>query len=125
MRTARGAKLSPVHPQLVARGAYFRDVSGWEGADWYAPPGETPDPGPLSWGRPAWFTQWAAEHKAAREGVILMDMSFMAKFLVQGRDAGRLLDWISGGNVAGHAGRVTRSRETSGPHARASSSRPS
>jgi glycine cleavage system aminomethyltransferase T len=30
-----------------------------------------------------------AEHRAAREGVILMDMSFMAKFLVQGRDAGR------------------------------------
>src|SRR5688572_24206048 len=37
--TARGAKLSPIHERLVARRAYFRDVSGWEGADWYAPPG--------------------------------------------------------------------------------------
>ena len=46
----------------------------------------------LSWGRQNWFPYWAAEHRAAREGVILMDMSFMSKFLVQGRDAGRLLD---------------------------------
>ena len=27
--------------QLAARGAYFRDVSGWEGADWYAPEGSS------------------------------------------------------------------------------------
>jgi 4-methylaminobutanoate oxidase (formaldehyde-forming) len=107
MQTARGAKRSAIHDRLVARGAYFRDVSGWEGADWYAGVGVTPDPGPLTWGRPSWFGAWAAEHKAAREGVILMDMSFMAKFLVQGRDAGRLLDRISGGHVDGAVGRVT------------------
>src|SRR5258706_5870840 len=35
--TARGAKQSPFHDRLVNRGAFFRDVSGWEGADWYAP----------------------------------------------------------------------------------------
>ena len=29
----------PFHDRLAARGAYFRDVSGWEGADWYAPAG--------------------------------------------------------------------------------------
>jgi len=107
MQTARGAKKSAIHDRLVARGAYFRDVSGWEGADWYAGPGATPAPGPLGWGRPSWFETWAAEHRAAREGVIVMDMSFMAKFLVQGRDAGRLLDRISGGRVDGEAGRVT------------------
>ncbi len=107
MQTARGAKRSAIYDRLAARGAYFRDVSGWEGADWYAPPGQKADPGPLSWRRPSWFSQWAAEHKAAREGVILMDMSFMAKFSVQGRDAGRLLNWISGGNVDGEPGRVT------------------
>lgn len=107
MTTARGAKRSAIYDRLVERGAYFRDVSGWEGADWYAGPGKTPDPGPLSWGRQGWFSTWAEEHKAAREGVILMDMSFMAKFLVQGRDAGRLLDWLSGANVDGESGRVT------------------
>ena len=107
MQTARGAKLSPLHQRLAARGAYFRDVSGWEGADWYTPDGSAPDAGPLSFGRPAWFPHWRAEHEAARTGVILMDMSFMSKFLVQGRDAGRLLDHVSANAVDGEAGRVT------------------
>mgnify|MGYP005852163699 CR=1 FL=1 len=107
MQTARGAKKSALHDRLAARGAYFKDVSGWEGADWYAPEGTTPDPGPLSWGRPTWFAQWEAEHRATREGVIVMDMSFMAKFLVEGRDAGRLLDWISANRVNGDPGIIT------------------
>ena len=51
--------------------------------------------------------QWAAEHRATREGVILMDMSFMAKFLVQGSDAGRLLNYISANNVDGEEGVIT------------------
>ena len=100
-QTARGAKRSPLHDRLAAKGAYFRDVSGWEGADWYAPEGIEPTVDCLSWGRENWFPYWQAEHEAARNGVILMDMSFMSKFLVQGRDAGRLLDWISGNRVAG------------------------
>jgi len=107
MTTARGAKRSAWHDRLAARGAYFRDVSGWESPDWYGEPGTTPDPGPLSFGRQKWFPNWAAEHKATREGVIVMDMSFMAKFLVQGRDAGRLLNHISANNVDGPAGMIT------------------
>jgi len=107
MRTARGAKRSALHDRLAAQGAYFRDVSGWESPDWYAGPGTEPDPGPLTWGRPAFFEHWAAEHRAAREGVIVMDMSFMAKFLVQGRDAGRVLEWLSANRVDGEPGRVT------------------
>ncbi len=107
METARGVKKSALHDRLAAQGAYFRDVSGWEGADWYAGPGATPDPGPLGWGRQDWFPYWEAEHRAAREGVILMDMSFMAKFLVQGRDAGRFLDHLSANAVDGAAGRIT------------------
>jgi 4-methylaminobutanoate oxidase (formaldehyde-forming) len=106
MTTARGAKRSAIHHLLEAKGAYFRDVSGWEGADWYSPDGGKPDPGPLTWGKPSWFDQWAREHKACREGVILMDMSFMSKFLVQGKDAGRALNWVSGGNVDGATGEV-------------------
>jgi len=107
MQTARGAKRSPIHDRLAARGAHFRDVSGWEGADWYAPPGEAPDPGPPSWSRERWFPYWAAEHRAAREGVIVMDMSFMAKFAVEGRDAGRVLERVSANRVDGPAGTIT------------------
>jgi 4-methylaminobutanoate oxidase (formaldehyde-forming) len=107
MRTARGAKRSPLHDRLAARGAFFRDVSGWEGPDWYAPEGMAADAGDLTWTRPAWFPYWQAEHEAAREGVIVMDMAFMAKFLVQGRDAGRFLERISANRVDGDAGVIT------------------
>jgi len=107
MRTARGAKLSPVHQRLVEQGAFFRDVSGWEGADWYAPAGTVPQAGELSWGRQDWYVNWEAEHRACRDGVILMDMSFMAKFAVQGRDAGAELDRISANAVNGEPGVIT------------------
>ena len=107
MRTGRGAKLSPIHHRLEAQRAHFKDVSGWEGADWYAPEGAEPKAGQLSWGRQDWFGYWAAEHHAARTGVILMDMAFMAKFDVQGRDAGRVLERISANQVDGEPGRIT------------------
>ncbi|WP_375373536.1 aminomethyltransferase family protein [Micromonospora sp. ATA51] len=107
MQTARNAKLSPLHHRLVEQRAYFKDVSGWEGADWYAPEGVEPKVDALSWGRQNWFPYWEAEHRAAREGVILMDMSFMSKFLVQGRDAGRELERISANRVDGEAGVIT------------------
>ena len=96
MQTARGAKLSPLHDRLAAQRRVLPDVSGWEGADWYAPAGVDAEVGDRCRGAGRTGSPyWAAEHRAAREGVILMDMSFMSKFLVQGRDAGRLLDRIS------------------------------
>jgi 4-methylaminobutanoate oxidase (formaldehyde-forming) len=107
LETARGAKRAPFHERLAAAGGHFREVSGWESPDWYAGAGATPDPGPLSWGRPRWFHHWQAEHRAARENVVLMDMSFMGRFLVQGRDAGRCLNRICTNDVDGEAGRIT------------------
>jgi 4-methylaminobutanoate oxidase (formaldehyde-forming) len=107
MQTARGVKRSPIHERLVEQGAYFRDVSGWEGADWFAGRGVQPTVDELSWGRQSWFPQWESEHRAVREGVGLMDMSFMSKFAVQGRDAGRVLDWVSANVVDGDPGEIT------------------
>ena len=105
--TARGAKRSPFHDRLAAQGAYFRDVSGWESPAWYAPAGEEAKAERLTWGRPDWFPRWAEEHRACREGVILMDMSFMGKFRVQGRDAGAFLERLSANRVAAADGRIT------------------
>jgi 4-methylaminobutanoate oxidase (formaldehyde-forming) len=107
MHTARNAKVSPLHQRLAAKRAYFKDVSGWEGADWFAPEGVEPVVERLSWGRQNWFEYWRAEHEAARNDVIVMDMSFMSKFLVQGRDAGRLLNQLSANHVDGDAGLIT------------------
>src|SRR6478735_8589674 len=79
MQTARGAKVSPVHARLAETGARFKDVSGWEAPDWYLPAGAAPVAEALTWSRPPWFDHWRAEHEAARQGVIVMDMSFMSK----------------------------------------------
>ena len=107
MTTARGVRRSPLHSYLQRQGAHFRDVSGWEGADWFAGEGVTPDPGELTWGRPAWFDIWAAEHRAIREGVGIMDMSFMSAFEVTGPDAGTFLDHLSTNRVDGEPGLIT------------------
>ncbi|HYY09929.1 MAG TPA: FAD-dependent oxidoreductase, partial [Kineosporiaceae bacterium] len=106
-RTARGAKRSVLHDRLAAAGASFRDVSGWEGADWFGPPGEPAVEHPLTWGRPGWFGAWAEEHRAVREAAGLFDMSFMAKFLVQGGDAAAVLEELSANEVTAREGVVT------------------
>jgi glycine cleavage system aminomethyltransferase T/glycine/D-amino acid oxidase-like deaminating enzyme len=106
-QTARDCKRSPFHDRLRDERAFFTDVSGWESPAWYAPEGCEPKVEKLSWGRQNWFPYWAAEHKACREAVIAMDMTFMGKFLVQGRDAGRVLDHISANSVNGPVETIT------------------
>lgn len=105
-KTARGLKQSALHERLKAAGAYFSESHGWELADWFAPSPEEAKIEHYSWGRQNWFDWHAEEHRAAREDVILMDMSSMAKFLVQGRDACALLDRISCNDVDVAPGRV-------------------
>ncbi len=107
LQTARGAKKPPFFDRLAAHGAYFKDVSGWEGADWYAPEGREAKVEKHAWGRENWFPFWEAEHKAARENVVVMDMSFMSNFMVQGRDAGRVLNYISANEVNAKVNQIT------------------
>lgn len=106
LRSARNMLLSPVHQRLVEQGGLLREVSGWEGADWFAGRGVVPAAEP-TWGHAPWFEQWAAEHRAVREDVGLMDMSFMATFRVQGPDAGAVLDRVSAGAVDGDVETIT------------------
>ena len=90
-KTARGLKRSALHDRLKAAGAYFSESHDWELPDWFAPTPEESKIEAYSWGRQNWFDWHAAEHRAARKDAILMDMSSMSKFLVQGRDACALL----------------------------------
>jgi 4-methylaminobutanoate oxidase (formaldehyde-forming) len=103
-RTARNARKSAFHDRLAEAGAYFGAYAGWEYPDWFAPEGVEPRV-EYTWGRQNWFEYAAAEHRAAREGVILMDYSVMGKLLVQGRDAEQALNWICANNVAVPVGR--------------------
>jgi len=103
--TARGTRKSAMYDRLADAGAYYGDSVGWEYPDWFAPESVEPKV-EYSWGRQNWFEYVAAEHKAAREDVILMDLTHMSKFLVQGRDAERVLNHICANNVAVPVGRI-------------------
>jgi len=102
--TARNARKSAFHDRLAEAGAYFGEYAGWEYPDWFAPQGVEPHV-EYTWGRQNWFEYAAAEHRAAREGVVLIDYSVMGKLLVQGRDAERVLNCICANNVAVPVGR--------------------
>lgn len=105
-KTARGLKRSPLYDRLRAAGAYFTESHGWELPDWFAPTPEAAKIDRYSWGRQNWFDWHAEEHRAAREDAIVMDMSSMAKFLVQGRDACTLLNRISCNDIDVPIGKV-------------------
>ncbi len=104
METGRNVRRSVLHDQLTRAGAWWGESAGWEYAEWFAPPGVAPHV-EYSWGRQNWFEYQAAEHRAAREAVVLMDLSLMSKFLVQGRDAEQVLNHICSQDVAVPVGR--------------------
>ncbi len=103
--TARNVRQTPFHDRLADRGACFGVVAGWERANWFAPEGVEPVYD-YSWGRQNWFDYSAAEHMAIRENVGVYDLSSMAKFLVQGRDAVKMLQYACCNDVDGAIGKV-------------------
>lgn len=106
LQTARNVRKSILHEKLEKLGAFFGSSAGWEYADWFAPEGKEAKVEKYSWDRQNWFEYNAAEHKACRENVILMDTSMMSKFLVQGRDAQTMLDRISVSNINVPVGKI-------------------
>lgn len=110
--TARNVKRHVLHDRLADAGAFFVQSAGWEIADWYAPAGRKAVVETYSWQRQNWFPYAAAEHRACREDVVLMDMSFMSKFIVQGRDALAALDYLSCNEVDVPVGRIVYTQWT-------------
>jgi len=105
METARNLRHSALHERLQARNACFGEAAGWERANWFAPEGVEPKY-EYSFGKQNWFEHSAAEHKAARENVVLFDQSSFSKYLVQGRDACRVLQRVSSADVDVTPGRM-------------------
>ena len=104
-RTARNVRRSAIHERLAAAGAHFGVSSGWEFPEWFAPDG-APHEVALGWGRDYGFAAQASEHGAVRDAVGMLDVSLMAKFLVQGRDAEAVLNRICANDVAVPVGRI-------------------
>lgn len=103
-KSARGVRRLALHDRYEALGAYFVPLSGWEMPLWFSP--QAPRPAvEYRFGRQPWFHLSAAEHRATRECLGIFDKSFMGKFLVQGRDAERVLNRVSANSVSVPVGR--------------------
>lgn len=98
-KLARNARRSVLHDRLAAVGAHFMESSGWENVAWFGTPG-VEIPHIQSYGRHGWWPHHEAEHHATRQAVALYDMSSMSNFLVQGPDAERILNRMSGNDIA-------------------------
>ena len=105
MTTARNIRHSPLHDKLAAHNACFGEAAGWERPNWFAPEGVEAKY-EYSFGKQNWFEYNAAEHKAAREKVVLFDQSSFSKYLVQGRDSCKVLQRICSANVDVETGKM-------------------
>lgn len=103
--TARGVKKLVLHDRLAKVGACFGEMAGWERPNWYAPEDVEPTY-EYSYKRQNWFRHNAEEHKAVREAVGLFEQSSFSKFLVQGRDAEKVLNYIATNDVAVPVGKA-------------------
>ena len=103
--TSRGVRKSVLHDRLEKSGACFGEMCGWERANWFARGGMN-SRYEYSYSRQNWFEASKAEHLAVRENVGFFDMSSFGKFLVQGKDAERVMNQICANQVAVEPGRV-------------------
>jgi len=103
--TARNVRMSPFHDRLADRGACFGQLFGYERANWFAPEGVEPRYD-YSFQRQNWFDYSADEHMAVRKNVGIYDLSSMANFIMQGRDALSVLQKICGNDMDAPVGKV-------------------
>jgi 4-methylaminobutanoate oxidase (formaldehyde-forming) len=103
--TARGVRRTPFHAQLLERGAVMGELAGWERANWFAAPGQSPEYA-YSWKRQNFFDNVASEVAAIRGNVGMYDMSSFGKIRVEGRDARAFLNHIGGGQYDVPVGKI-------------------
>jgi heterotetrameric sarcosine oxidase gamma subunit len=96
--SARGIRRVPSHDRLVAEGAVMAERIGWEVPMYFDPSGKGwPDRASLGW--QDWSPFVAAECRAAEREAVLIDQSMYGKILVQGPDAVRALNHVSGAEM--------------------------
>ena len=105
LSTSRGIRRSPLHELLKARGACFGQVSGWERANWFSEPGQTPAYD-YTFGPQNWMPYSAVEHEAFRKTVGIVDLSSFATFEVVGRDSCKTLQHICSADIDVEPGRM-------------------
>lgn len=101
----RPVKTSPIYDQLKQQGGVFQARHGWERATWFAPQGVTPED-QLTFRRPNWFLHVAAECRAVRERVGVLDQTSFGKFEVKGAGATAFLERMCANRIGGRVGKI-------------------
>jgi sarcosine dehydrogenase len=103
--SVRGIRRSPLYAALKEKGAVYGSKAGWERPNWFAPAGMEAIDKP-SFRKPNWFEPVAAEHRAVREGVALIDQTSFSKFELSGKGALAALQHLAVSNMDKPAGSV-------------------
>ena len=98
IETARGVRRVPMHDRLTHAGAVMAERIGWEVPMYFDTTGRGwSERASLGW--QDWSPIVRDECLAARDAVTLIDQSMYGKILVQGPDAVRALNRVSGANM--------------------------
>jgi heterotetrameric sarcosine oxidase gamma subunit len=105
LASARPFRRSPAYHLLEQANASFGSRMGWERANFFAPPGQSPAI-EYGWGKQNWQPWSSAEQRAARAGVALFDQTSFSKYLMTGADAEQVLQWLCTADVGVEPGRT-------------------
>lgn len=98
VHSTRGVRRVPLHDRFIAAGAVMAERIGWEVPMYFDPENPAWSGGP-SIGLKPWSQQVRAECLAACDAAVLLDQSMYAKIVVQGPDAVRALNRVSGAQM--------------------------
>ncbi|MCP4328213.1 MAG: FAD-dependent oxidoreductase [Alphaproteobacteria bacterium] len=101
----RPVKTSPLYDRLLAEGAVYEEIFGWERPRWFAHDG-VPQRDMHSFRRTVWHDCVAREIDAVRNRLGVMDLSSFAKIEVSGPDAGTFVDRVIANRTPVKAGRL-------------------
>jgi glycine cleavage system T protein len=118
MAKPRQLRLTPFYDREVELGGFFLESAGWERPQWYEANGISPLPSgeaqgrgdfPIrsGWAARFWSPIEGAEHRAARERVVLFDATPFVKIEVTGREALAYLQRLAANQMDQPVGKVT------------------
>jgi dimethylglycine dehydrogenase len=100
----RPLKTGPLYDRLLDKGAVYGARFGWERPLWFAPEVDVQDV--YSFRRGSWHDAVAAESRAVRERVGVLDQTSFAKYEVSGPGASAFLDRLCANKLPGAPGRM-------------------
>ena len=91
--TSRNKIQTTLYDQLKREGACFGEVAGWERANWFTSDNQKPEY-KYSYGKQNWYENVKQECNAVRNDVGLFELSSFSKFIIQGKDTVKFLNYM-------------------------------